>query len=80
IEAWPAKTLTLDHCDDDLRHLRGFGARPKTLATTAEVERLVRQHGSVREAARELGVSPATAYRLLPSPRRQVPSSRGHEA
>ena len=69
IEAYPAPVLRLAHCDDDLDHLRKLAKRERVAATPEQAVDLVRDHGSVRDAARELGVSLATMYRKLPGRR-----------
>jgi DNA-binding NtrC family response regulator len=65
IEAHPAKTLRLQHCDDDLRPLRAYVARPRGRTTSEDVRRTVRERGSALAAARELGVSLSTVYRAM---------------
>jgi two-component system NtrC family response regulator len=65
IEAYPKHILLLRHCDDELRALRAFTARPRGRATVEQVKRALDVHGSARAAASELGVSLATVYRML---------------
>jgi DNA-binding NtrC family response regulator len=64
IESSPAPVIGLEHCQDDLAHLRTAtirGRRP----TPAEAEQLVREFGNVSQAARHLQVSRTTMYRYL---------------
>jgi DNA-binding NtrC family response regulator len=76
IEAHPSPVLTLAHCDEDLAYLRPLGRRERIDATREQLEHLVRDHGSVREAALELGVSRATLYRrMLAQPTKDEPGT-----
>ena len=64
IEAAPATTITIQHCRDDLGELVGRRARDGR-RTADEAHEALRACGSATEAARRLGVSRATFYRLL---------------
>lgn len=64
IEAVPAPVITPDHMRDDLADLLAQRV-PTTRRTPAEARHAVIELGSASEAARRLGISRATLYRLL---------------
>lgn len=74
IFAWPSQTLRLEHCEDDYRYLRTLVDRGPTHVRVDELERVARERGSLKAAARALNIGVSTAYRLLPASRR--PSAR----
>jgi DNA-binding NtrC family response regulator len=75
IEAHPSRVLRLQHCDDELRALRQYIARPRDRASAADVRRAVKEHGSPAAAARALGMGVSTIYRVL----KEEPGDEGAE-
>jgi len=64
IDAAPARSIGLEHCEDDLAFLRDVRA-PCARPTPGDAQRALEQCGSATRAARQLGVSRATFYRLM---------------
>ena len=59
--------LALKHCEDEFSYLRGKIRTPRGSATVADVERAITETGSYEGAARQLGKSLASVYRILPA-------------
>jgi transcriptional regulator with GAF, ATPase, and Fis domain len=63
VDAEGAPVLTLEHCVDDLQHLRGDD-RERCSLTPERVSHAIREAGSIAAAARMLGVDRTTLHRF----------------
>jgi len=72
IIAFPDPVLTLAHCEDEFAFLRGRFRTPRGSVSVVDVERAISETGSYEAAARQLGKSLASVYRILPARTRRT--------